>query len=57
MLLFLCCVAISLLHCYFQEDMKQMPRVATFLKNIMSYHTTYPTEREAKEAKKQPKVQ
>ena len=39
-----------------QEDMKNMPRVATFLKNIMNYHTTYPTEKEAKEAKKQPKV-
>ena len=39
-----------------QEDMKNMPRVATFLKNIGRYHTTYPTEKEAKEAKKQPKV-
>ena len=40
----------------FQEDMKQMPRVATFLKSVLSYHTTYPTEKEASEAKKQPKV-
>ena len=40
----------------FQEDMKQMPRVATFLKSVMSYHTTFPSEKEAKEAKNQPKV-
>jgi hypothetical protein len=36
--------------------MKNMPRVATFLKGMMNYHTTYPTEKEAMEAKKQPKV-
>ena len=36
--------------------MKQMPRVATFLKNFMSYHVTYPTEQEAAQAKKQPRV-
>ena len=33
-----------------------MPRVSTFLKNVLSYHTTYPTEKEAKLAKRQPKV-
>ena len=36
--------------------MKQMPRVATFLKNFTNYHVTYPSEAEAAQAKKQPRV-
>ena len=36
--------------------MKQTPRVSTFLRSMMSYHTTFPSEKEAEESKKQPKV-
>ena len=39
-----------------QEDMKNMPRVATFLKNIVNYHTTMPNEKDVEMSKKQPKV-
>lgn len=41
----------------YKEDMKTMPRVATFLKTMMmaGTHTIYPSEKEEQEAKKQPK--
>ena len=39
-----------------QEDMKSMPRVGTFLKGVLSYHTTHPTEKDVERSKKQAKV-
>lgn len=38
--------------------MKTMPRVATFLKTMMmaGTHTIYPSEKDEREAKTQPKV-
>ena len=38
--------------------MKHMPRVATFLNTVMmaGTHTTYPSEKEEREARKKPKV-
>ena len=35
-----------------QEDMKQMPQVSTFLKSVLNYHTTMPTEKEVEKSKK-----
>lgn len=42
----------------YDEDMKSMPRVATFLKTVhmAGTHTVYPTEKEENEARRQPKV-
>lgn len=42
----------------FQEDMKTMPRVATFLDLVLmaGSHTVYPSEKEEKEADSKPKV-
>ena len=36
--------------------MKSMPRVGTFLKGVLSYHTTHPTEKDVERSKKQAKV-
>ena len=36
--------------------MKTMPRVTTFLRNIQSYHTFHPSEKDTEQSKKQPKV-
>ena len=33
-----------------------MPRVGTFLKGVLSYHTTHPTEKDVERSKKQAKV-
>ena len=33
-----------------------MPRVGTFLKGVLSYHTTHPTEKDVERSKKQTKV-
>ena len=33
-----------------------MPRVATFLKNLVSYHTIHPTEKDVEKSKKAGKV-
>ncbi len=33
-----------------------MPRVGTFLKGVLSYHTTHPSERDVERSRKQAKV-
>lgn len=38
----------------YEEDMKQMPRVATFVKTLVNYHTVHPSEKDTET--KKPKV-
>ena len=44
--------------CLYQEDIERMPLVSTFFTRLEKFgnHTTYPAEKDVKEAKKQPKV-
>ena len=39
-----------IIYCW-QEDMRQMPRVAIFLKNLVNYHTIHPSEKDVENSK------